>query len=496
QLLFSRSDEVYAIRYTASPIFDKNDVLTGIVIVFQDITQAQTIQRKLNYQASHDPLTDLYNRREFDIRLQKTFSDLDSYPEFVHCLVFIDLDQFKLVNDICGHAAGDTLLKDVSAIMKSNIRQQDTLARLGGDEFAIILHDCPVEKSVAIADKIKQQVAEYRYRQDKKEFGVTTSIGIVLINAASQSVQDVLIQADSACYTAKKRGKNQVSVYTSTDADIEQISGEAHWAGKLQDAIGQENGFELYFQLIEKSEVNELGKPRELTFEILLRMRDEHNRIIPPIAFLPAAERYGLIHNIDAWVIKHTFAWLNQNRTQLQNNKVKCSINLSGKSIDRPEIVDVIHQAQKEFDINASDICFEITETAAIGSITKATSFIESFRLEGFQFALDDFGAGLSSFSYLKNLPVNYLKIDGSFIKNVEHDPLDQAMVKSMADIGKTLGLETIAEYVTSEATAEYLKNVGVNYLQGFYYHKPQPIDELLELISVTPEPTAIAVND
>ncbi|MBU2882775.1 ammonium transporter [Psychrosphaera sp. B3R10] len=485
QLLFSRSDDVYAIRYTASPIFDKENKLTGIVIVFQDITQSQQIQSKLNHQATHDPLTDLFNRREFDIRLQQIVDDVQSQPKsgVEHSLIFIDLDEFKFVNDICGHAAGDTLLKEVSSIMNETIRHQDTLARLGGDEFAIILNDCPIERSLVIAEKIKLNISQYKYKQDKKEFGVTTSIGVAEINAQTTNVQDVLIQADSACYTSKKRGKNQVSVFKKTDAEIEQISGDAHWAGRLQEAVIQENGFELFFQLITPSTSHTKGQKPPLHFEILIRMKEADGLIIPPSAFLPAAERYGLIHRIDSWVICHTFAWLNKQRKTLAGHKIKCAINLSGKSIDKTEIIEEIEIYQKEFNINPADICFEITETAAIGSISKASAFIERLRAEGFKFALDDFGAGLSSFNYLKNLPVNYLKIDGSFIRNVDNDPLDQAMVKSMADIGKTLGIETVAEFVTSEAIADYLIDVGVDYLQGFHFHKPEPLNNLVHIV-------------
>ncbi|MDU0111480.1 ammonium transporter [Psychrosphaera aquimarina] len=483
QLLFSRSDDVYAIRYTASPIFDKDNKLSGIVIVFQDITQSQQIQSKLNHQATHDPLTDLFNRREFDIRLQQIVNDVQTHSNIEHSLIFIDLDEFKFVNDICGHAAGDTLLKDVSNIMKETIRHQDTLARLGGDEFAIILHDCPIDRSLLIAEKIREKIAEYKYIQDKKEFRVTTSVGVVEINEQTTNVQDVLIQADSACYTSKKRGKNQVSVFKKTDAEIEQISGDAHWAGRLQGAITQENGFELFFQLITPSTAPIAGQKPPLHFEILIRMKEDDGLIIPPNAFLPAAERYGLIHKIDAWVICHTFAWLNKQRKILADHQVKCAINLSGKSIDKTEIIEEIEIYQKEFNINPADICFEITETAAIGSISKASAFIERLRAEGFKFALDDFGAGLSSFNYLKNLPVNYLKIDGSFIRSVDKDPLDQAMVKSMADIGKTLGIQTVAEFVGSKAIADYLIDIGVDYLQGFHFHKPEPLNNLTDLI-------------
>ncbi|WP_111979997.1 ammonium transporter [Algibacillus agarilyticus] len=484
QLLFSRSDDIYAIRYTASPIFDKAKNLSGIVIVFQDITQSQQIQSKLNHQATHDPLTDLYNRREFDLRLQQIVNEVqaETASNIKHSLIFIDLDEFKFVNDICGHAAGDVLLKEVSTLMKDNIRHHDTLARLGGDEFAIILTHCPIDRSIAIAEKIKIKIAEYKYKQDNKEFGVTTSIGLVEINAQTTNVQDVLIQADTACYTSKKRGKNQVSVFKKSDTEIDQMSGDAQWARRLQDAITQENGFELFFQLITPSISHTKGHKTPLHFEILIRMKEDDGLIITPNAFLPAAERYGLIHRVDICVVRQTFAWLNKHREILRDHDITCAINLSGKSIDKTEIIEEIETYQKEFNINPADICFEITETAAIGSISKASAFIERLRTAGFKFALDDFGAGLSSFNYLKNLPVNYLKIDGCFITNVDKDPLDQAMVKSMADIGKTLGIETIAEFVTSEAIADYLIDVGVDYLQGFHFHKPEPLNNLVNL--------------
>lgn len=484
QLLFSSNDQVYAIRYTAAPIFDHNDKLSGIVIVFQDITLSQQIQQKLNYQATRDPLTELFNRREFDIRLHKLVKSAQqqSTKQGQHSLIFIDLDQFKMVNDICGHAAGDTLLKDVSAIMKECIRSQDTIARLGGDEFAIILQDCPVQRGVAIAEKLREEIANYRYLQDNKEFAVTTSIGIVKIDAQTTSVQEVLNQADSACYTSKKRGKNQVSVFEISDSEIKQISGDAQWAGRLQEAIHQENGFELYFQRIAPA-VNRDKQQSLLHFEVLIRMKDEQGQIISPIAFLPAAERYDLIHQIDEWVIKQTFKWLDAQRQLLTDHSIKCAINLSGKSIDRPELIQAINLYQEQYCIEPKDICFEVTETAAIGSISKASSLIKVLQAKGYKFALDDFGAGLSSFNYLKNLPVDYLKIDGNFIRNVDQDPLDQAMVRSVAEIGKTLGIKTIAEYVSSKAITEYLQEVGVDYLQGFYFHQPEPLDNLKAIL-------------
>ena len=483
QLLFSRSDNIYAIRYTAAPIFDKNNALSGIVIVFQDITQSQQIQRKLNYQATHDPLTDLYNRREFDIRLQQLVKETraNARSKLEHSLIFIDLDQFKLVNDICGHAAGDTLLKEISQIMKTTIRQQDTLARLGGDEFAIILVDCPRDKCVLIAEKLRERIAAYRYCHNSKEFSVTTSIGVVVINSDTESVQNVLIQADSACYTSKKRGKNQVSVFEKSNTELEQISGDAQWAVRLQQALNQDKGFELFFQLMTPVTAQDDGH-KSVHCEILLRMRDE-GLIISPNAFLPAAERYGLIHKIDAWVIKSTFKWLHKQQDPIKGKQIQCSINLSGKSIGNTEIINIIHQYQRKYQINPANICFEITETAAIGSISKATAFIDTLSEQGYHFSLDDFGAGLSSFNYLKNLPVNYLKIDGSFIRNIDTDSMDQAMVKSMIELGKTLGVATVAEYVTSEDIALCLTKMGVDYLQGFHFHKPEPIHNLIHII-------------
>ncbi|AWB66444.1 PAS domain S-box protein [Saccharobesus litoralis] len=478
KLLFCRDGQVYAIRYTAAPIFNRAQQLTGIVIVFQDVTHTQRIQRKLNYQATHDALTDLYNRREFDNRLRHLIDNIvagEGQARVQHVLIYIDLDQFKIVNDVCGHAAGDQLLKQVSQHMQRFVRAQDMLARLGGDEFAILLYNCPLAKGQAIAEKIRQVVRDYRFAWQGKEYAVTTSIGIVAINENSRNLAEVVNQADSACYTSKKRGKNQVNVYQPADNEIQRHKQQVQWVSRLQQAIDQDNGFELYFQKIVAANPDDPS----LQFEILLRLRDENHELIPPNAFLPSAERYNLIQAIDKWVIQRTFAWLATHRSRLPHNNMKCAINLSGKSLNDAEVIQVIDQCQAKYQIAPHIICFEITETAAIDNLSLASQFIIQLKNKGFRFALDDFGAGLSSFNYLKNLPVDFLKIDGSFVRQVDQDPLDQAMVQSVANIGKTLGIKTIAEYVASPNIVSYLQAAGVDYLQGYHIHKPEPLDNL-----------------
>ncbi len=463
-LLVSRTGKEYAIEMAVSALQDRKGSAIGTVIVFHDVTAMRTLARQMTYQAAHDALTGLVNRREFDRRLNMMLESAREHGTD-HALCYLDLDQFKVVNDTCGHVAGDELLRQLSVVLASAIRDRDTLARLGGDEFGILLGECPIDKASAIATKICEVVKDFRFVWGEKSFGLGVSIGVVPITPASDSVSSLTSAADTACYAAKDSGRNRVHVYEDDDAITQQRQGEMRWVPRIESALA-ENRFELFCQPIAAANAENEAYQR---CEVLIRMIDEAGERVPPGAFLPAAERYNLMPSIDRWVLKHTFA-IYKAATR-ENPAVKglvCAVNLSGASLNDEKILGFIHEQFEAYGVPPEAICFEITETVAIANLTKALKLINDLKEMGCSFALDDFGSGLSSFAYLKNLPVDFLKIDGNFILDMVEDQTDYAMVRAINEIGHVMGLKTIAEYVENERIYAKAEGVGIDYFQGY----------------------------
>lgn len=469
--LFRRQDNAeYAVQESASPIHDSNGKQSGAVLVFHDVTAIREMSRKLSYQACHDAHTGLFNRTEFEKRLQQNINNITA-PDHGSILCYLDLDQFKLVNDTCGHVAGDALLKQLSSILQNIIRETDTIARLGGDEFGLLFEQCNLERGKQIADNIRKTIKEFRFVWDDKIFEVGVSIGIVEINHPEQTVTELLSMADAACFVAKDNGRNRIHVYQQDDHDLSRQRMEMQWIHQINRAF-DDNSFVLYHQKIVAINDSHDGLPA--FHEILVRILDK-GKLIPPMGFIPAAERYGMMQNIDRWVVSKTFTTLDKQFQQGDTRLKMYSINLSGASLTNTEFLDFILDKLDYVSFPAHWICYEITETAAISNLKQASHFIQQLKSRGCRFALDDFGSGLSSFTYLKNLPVDYLKIDGSFVQNMVNDSVDAAMIASINNIGHIMGLKTIAEFVDDERQAVMLKDIGIDYAQGYLYAKPVP---------------------
>jgi Amt family ammonium transporter len=389
-------------------------------------------------------------------------------------LCYIDLDQFKLVNDVCGHAAGDELLRQVSKLLAKRLRNTDTLARLGGDEFGILLPACGIAKGLEIAEALREDVRAFRFPWEGREFAVGASVGVVPIDVDTESLSKALRQADAACYAAKDGGRNRVHLYQPDDEDLAARSQQMAWVHRIQEAIDQ-GRFRLYYQAIcpTRGDSGDSG-----AFEVLLRMLNSDGSEVMPGAFMPAAERYNLMADIDAWVVDRTLAWLGDNRDRLTPAVTRCAINLSGESIGNERLLGRIEELFQRHRVPPQLICFEITETAAIANLQQAMSFIGRLKALGCRFALDDFGSGLSSFGYLKNLQVDFLKIDGAFIKDIHRNSVDYAMVQSINAIGHVMGLQTIAEFVESAEIVAALAELGVDYVQGYHVGRPRPLAE------------------
>ncbi|MBT3203466.1 MAG: EAL domain-containing protein [Gammaproteobacteria bacterium] len=468
-VLISKSGSQLVIHQVASPIHNQLGDIIGAVMIFRDVSKSHRLASRLSWQASHDELTQLFNRREFENQLER-FIDSARNESSQHCLCYMDLDKFKVVNDTCGHAAGDELLRQLADIFRTKIRGADTLSRLGGDEFAIILNKCGLGPAVNIAEEIRATIEDFRFGWDDQSFQVGISIGLVLIDIDSPDQEEVFKAADSACYAAKEAGRNRVHIYSPDDTEISQRRGESRWMVRIQNALDQDR-FQLNYQpIIGISE----GSADSIHYEILLRMLSEDGELIPPGAFMSSAERYLLMPKIDIWVIENLFCWLSQHGDY--NSSDIFAINLSGQSLADESLLYRIKQLFNEYSIPAKRISFEITETAAISNLSQAQVFIAELKQLGCKFALDDFGSGLSSFAYLKSLPVDYLKIDGAFVKDMVDDPIDRAMVESIHNIGSVLKLKTIAEFVENAEILSALKEVGVDFAQGYGIARPKPL--------------------
>mgnify|MGYP001085289183 CR=1 FL=1 len=468
-LLIRRDGNELYIESTASPIRDGKGRVTGGVLVFHDVSEARELNRRLSYHASHDILTGLVNRREFEARLERALKSARA-RETSYALLYLDLDQFKIVNDSCGHSAGDALLGQLGALLKSKIRWRDTLARLGGDEFGVLLESCNLDEAMQTAESLRTAISEFTFKWDERPFTLTVSIGVVPITADNEDVAALLTAADSACAHAKDAGRNRIHSFQENDINLMRRRREMQWAARITNAL-QENRFELYRQTILPLREAEDGAH----YEILLRMRDENGGVISPALFIEAAERYDKTPEIDRWVIRNTFRWLVSEADERERLAL-CSINLSGKSLgDEKFLPFVVNQFQMS-GLDATKICFEITETAAIASYSQANRFINALKELGCKFALDDFGTGLSSFGYLKHFPVDFLKIDGSFVKEILHDPIDREMVRSIAQIGRLTGKKTIAEFAENEEIITMLRGMDIDYAQGYGVSEPKRV--------------------
>lgn len=466
-LLIRRDGNELYIESNASPIRDDKGDVSGGVLVFHDVSEARELNRRLSYHASHDILTGLVNRREFEQCLERALKSAKA-RETSYALCYLDLDQFKIINDSCGHSAGDALLSQLGALLKSKIRWRDTLARLGGDEFGLLLEGCTLDEAMHTADILRVAIRDHKFTWDERTFSLGASIGVVPITAANEDVAGLLTAADSACQAAKEAGRNRIYSYQEHDIDLMRRRREMRWAARINNAL-EEQRFELFRQTILPLQTAELGSH----FELLLRMRDENGSLVSPDLFITAAERYGITPSIDRWVVENALRWLVSEADE-RERLAMCSINLSGQSLADDEFLPfVTHQFQRS-GIDATKICFEITETAAIASYAQASRFINALKAIGCKFALDDFGTGLSSFGYLKNFPVDYLKIDGSFVREILHDPIDREMVRSINEIGHLTGKKTIAEFAENQEIITMLKGMGIDYAQGYGVSEPQ----------------------
>jgi diguanylate cyclase (GGDEF)-like protein len=440
----------------------------------------QTLQEKiaaatarLSWQATHDALTGLVNRAEFESRVMRALQSARQY-ERIHVLMFMDLDQFKIVNDSCGHAAGDALLRQITKVLHQHLRDRDTLARIGGDEFGVLLENCPMDMAIRVADALKKSVQEFRFLWQERVFKLGISIGVVSIDKDSVDVSHLLGAADAACYEAKDGGRNRIHIYQMQDEELREKRNEVLWVSRLSEALDN-NRLHLYYQRIEPLQPGE-GSQRHV--EVLLRYEDDQGEHLLPHHFMPAAERYQLMPTLDRWVVENTLNLCQSFLTQ-DPGELIMAINLSGASLSNDEFLSFLQNKIAGLGKAARSICFEITETAAISNLGRVMAVISKLRQLGCKFALDDFGSGLSSLNYLKKLSVDYLKIDGAFVKEMASDPLDAAMVESIHTISSKMGLKTIAEFVENPATLQRLRDLGVDYAQGNWIHRPTPLTEL-----------------
>jgi diguanylate cyclase (GGDEF)-like protein len=431
----------------------------------------QAEQAKITHQATHDALTGLINRSEFERRLDQALQAVQGTNER-HTVLYLDLDQFKIVNDTSGHAAGDELLRQLTAVLLGRLRKNDTLARLGGDEFGVLLNECPSESAVLVAESLRQLVCDFRFSWLDRTFPIGASIGLVSFGDEGLTLAEVLRLADAACYVAKDSGRNRVHVYHAGDKELALRDGEMDWIGRIHKALDDDR-FVLYMQRIVALQADGIAGGGEY-YELLIRMVDERGQLVPPMAFIPAAERYGLMLALDRWVIRNALAQLASAPAALESLR-HCGINLSGSSLGDSSLFAFISEQLATFGVPPSVICFEITETLAIANLSKAAELIRELKAIGCRFALDDFGSGMSSFTYLKTLGVDFLKIDGSFVKDMMNDPIDHAMVEAINNIGHVVGIRTIAEFVEDDAIRRELTRIGVDFGQGYGVAKPCP---------------------
>ncbi len=462
-------------RISAKPMFSPVGKFGGYRGSGIDVTEEFVLSNELSYQASHDELTGLVNRREFDIRLRRALTNARAQNSR-HALCYLDLDQFKVVNDTCGHVAGDELLRRIGAVLQETVRKGDTLARLGGDEFGVLLEHCDLAQAERVAKVILKAVEAFEFEWNDSKFKIGVSIGLVPLTAESGDVTAVLSAADTACYEAKDQGRNRFHVYHADDEDLVRRHGEMQWVGRINRALEEER-FVLFYQPIIPVGNSGIHKER---MELLVRMVDEEGGLLLPGGFLPAAERYGLSAKLDRWVVENAIRWLSEHRSSADRLEM-CSINVSGHSLNDAGFAEFVVSQLKALQVPPELVCFEITETTAIANLKSAIAFMKELHKFGCRFALDDFGSGVSSFAYLRSLPVDILKIDGQFVRDMATDEVDAGMVTAIHEIARVMKKETVAEFVETDEVLERLKKVGVDFAQGYGVGRPAPLKDLGE---------------
>ena len=469
-LMLSRANgSERSIELSASPMRNSARELIGAVVILHDVTELRGLTRQMSYQATHDALTGLVNRREFERRLEEAIES-GHRGDGQHVLAYLDLDRFKLVNDTSGHLAGDGMLREVAKLLRDAVRDSDTVGRLGGDEFGILLVGCPLEKARQIADDVCRAVGDHRFVWRDKIYNIGASIGLVEISRESGTLEEMLVAADTACYVAKKQGSGRVVVYSARDEALARHTGEIQWLQRLQSAL-KENRFHLYQQVIVPAQ-GEDGGP---AMEVLVRLQDESGQDLPPAEFMRAAERYRLMGLVDRWVVQTTLSALGRGAISVAPEH-SVAINISGQTLGDVQFLEFVVECLDSTGVTPGQVCFEIAESAVIANLDHARRFVGVLHGMGCQFALDDFGSGVGSFSNLKTLPLDYLKIDGSFIRNLARDSVNQAMVTAMIKLARTLNFKVIAEQVEDSAAEEAARRMGVDYLQGFAIGRPQPL--------------------
>lgn len=475
RLLVRRDGTQMAIQDSAAPVRDRQGEILGAVLVVKDLGPLRTLERERDFLARFDPVTGLPNRQEFERHLEMALAGARK-DETTHALCYLDLDQFKVINDTWGHQAGDDLLKHLAKVLGRCCRECDIVARLGGDEFGFLLRDCTLSRARELAERIRRMVKDFRFQWQGKNFDISGSIGLVPVSAASRDLAQLLSAADAACYAAKEAGRNRIHEYQPDDHVLAARYGEMNWLHRIHAAL-EEGRFQLYCQPIWA-----LYKTAErgLLYEILLRMVDRDGRLVEPRDFIRAAERYQLIVAIDRWVVRSAFDVLAEQRRRIRDLPLRFAINLSGQSLSEEAFLEYVIARLEESGLAPSQIYFEITETAAVANLEGAIRFISVLKGIGCRFVLDDFGSGLSSFSYLKTLPVDFLKIDSEFVLHMAEDPVHRAVVESIQQVGQALGMETIAEGVEDRATLDLLRQMGVGYAQGYVFSRPQLLTQKL----------------
>lgn len=477
-LMVTRDGKHIAVEDSAAPIWSRNGEIMGAVIVFRDVSNERKLNQEMSWQATHDTLTGLINRGEFEAQVAAALRGAKQ-DRHAHALLYLDLDQFKVINDTSGHIAGDVLLQTLSKSLQGQLRDSDILARLGGDELGVLLPHCPLERATAIAEELRKSVKDFRFVWEARTFELGVSIGLVEINEDSKSMTDLLIAADQACYLAKEQGRNKVCVYQESDVMLAERHGEMLWVTRLNEAF-ESKSFRLYVMPI-----MHLRDPVESHEEVLIRIQNSRGDIILPGAFIPAAERYDLMPSIDRWVIQGVCRHIQQERDDLlskrhsdyQRAPTLYSINLSGISLRDADLHNFIVEQFERYSVRPEQICFEITETAVIANLSTAQLFMSKLKNIGCRFSLDDFGSGLSSFAYLKALPVDYLKIDGVFVRDIASNPINRAMVRAINEVGHVMGLHTVAEYVEDEQVLDIVREIGLDYAQG---HAVGPVSPMV----------------
>ena len=469
-MVSAAGEQEHSVEITASPIRGPGSAISGTVVVFHDVGELRGLTQKMSYQATHDPLTGLINRREFERRLDDAMDSAHA-EEAIHMLFYMDLDRFKAVNDSCGHLAGDNMLREVANLIKEQVRDSDFVGRLGGDEFGALLIGCPIEKARQIASDICNAIAGYRFVWKDKIFNIGISIGLVEISHVSGSLQDVMSAADSACYVAKQEGRGKVHVYSARDEAIARERGDIQWLRELQTAL-HEDKFELAMQPILAMSGGVESGP---AVEVLIRLPDSHGRIADSAEFLRPAERYQLMPEIDRWVVNATLAAIAGGEIKITSGR-SCAINLSGQTLGDESFLGFVVDAMDRTAISPSSICFEVTETAILSNVQHAQRFIEVLHGIGCEFSLDDFGSGLGSFSSLKHLPIDYLKIDGTYTRNLRTDEVNQEMVAAMIKLARKMQFRIVAEQVENQEDFDWLRNSGVDFVQGRFIEAPMPL--------------------